>query len=54
MQAGYVIALLLVSTGTALFKIGLAKVRTENEERVEQGWARRRAYYEIASSMQPS
>ena len=47
MPAGYVIAFLLVSTGVALFTVGLAKVRFESAVRAEQGWARRGAYYEI-------
>lgn len=54
MHAGYVIAALLVSTGTALFKFGFAGVRFESEERIEQGWARLRAYYEIPSHLRLS
>lgn len=54
MPIKYVIASLHVSTGAALFAIGLAKLRSENEGRAEQGWARHRPYYEIPSHLQLS
>ena len=47
MPIGYAIAIFLVSAGTALLVIGLSKIRSENDQRIEQGWAQRRAYYEI-------
>ena len=47
MPFGYAIALFLVRPGTTLLVIGLSKIRAENDQRVEQGWAQRRAYYEI-------
>lgn len=54
MPFGYAIALVLVSAGTALLVIGLSKVRSEIDERAEQGWAQRRAYYEIPSHLRLS
>jgi hypothetical protein len=54
MPIGYAIALVLVSAGTALLLIGLSKVRSENYERAEQGWARHRAYYEIPAHLRLS
>lgn len=54
MPIEYVTASLHVSTGAALFAIGLAKLRFENEGRAEQEWARQRAYYEIPFHQQLS
>ena len=54
MPIGYAIALFLVSGGNTLLVIGHSKVRSEKDLTLEQGWARRRAYYEIPSYLRLS